>query len=363
MIVQLEGIIFKDKLEYKFVKDIDFHIVFENKIDINLDSILFVNLTNIYQLEFLTFPNIDEFVKLVNEINESKSVKKIIYILNEICINNLHEFDIIKEKTNINYKILNYDLFFKNKNHIFYPSAVYSHLKYLIDNDYLNGKNFLINMNKQFHNLRKPYKAAFYSRHINPIRIDIFNILKNTNSLNDITWSFFNLEESYSRDRHDLDNFLEENKGIIPFSYDSSDTSMIFKHTYFSQFLCYFEILTESYFIKDIKNKQEYCPMTEKIVKPILSLLPFIIFGPSELKKGLEEIGLTFKSPLYGFYDISDNNQVELGLKHVETQIKMSKSQIHETYFEYLKEYTDNLNIFLDYFRYNLKDIENEFNT
>jgi glycerophosphoryl diester phosphodiesterase len=360
MNLHLKGIIIENKTNYKVVDNINFPLFFEEKFDDNLDSVLFVNFLNLYHLEFEIFPKIDEFISLVNTINKNKKLNKIIFILNEVCINNYDEFELIKKQTNLEYKILNYDLYSNKRNHIFYSSALYSHLKYLIDNDFLSAKHFLINMNKEFHNLRKPYKGTFYSRHINPIRIDIFNILKQENSLDEMMWSFFKIEEYYSRDRHDLDKFYQDNKGLIPYSFDSSSEEMIFKHTYFSQFLGYFEIFTESYFIRDIENKNYYCPMTEKILKTIFSLLPFIVFGPKELKNGLEELGLTFNSPLYGFYDISDDSDIKKGLEHVQKQIKLPKEELHKIYFEYLDEYNNNFNLFLTFLRNNLLELKKE---
>jgi len=360
MHLNLKGIIFENRTEYKVVENINYPLYFEEKIDENLDSILFVNFLDLYHLEFKSFPKIDEFTNLVSEIKKTRELTKIVFILNEVCINNYNDFEIVKDKTNLEYKILNYDFFVKNKNHIFFPSSMYSSLKYLIDNDYINGKEFLLNMNKQFIDLEKPYKGAFYSRHINPIRIDIFNILKETGSLDKMIWSFFKLEEYYSRERHDLDNFYKINEGLIPHSYDSATDKMMYKHTYISQFLCYFEVFTESYFIRKIENKEDYCPMTEKILKPIFSALPFIVFGPKNLKKGLEKIGLTFNSPLYGFYDISNDYEIKEGLKHVERQVKLPKKEIHKIYFQYLDEYLDNLNLFLKFLRMNLLEIKNE---
>ena len=54
---------------------------------------------------------------------------------------------------------------------------MYSQIGQLIDADFMNGKKFLQNMNHAYYELRKPHKLIFYSNHINPTRIDIFNIL------------------------------------------------------------------------------------------------------------------------------------------------------------------------------------------
>jgi hypothetical protein len=125
-----------------------------------------------------------------------------------------------------------------------------------------------------------------------------------------------------------LDSFFKDNEGIIPFSFDRySEKNINLKHTYLPQFLCYFEILAESYFFRDMKNLDENCPITEKLVKPIVSCLPFIVFGPKNLRPTLESIGMRFTSPLYGFYDITNDNSCREGYGHV-TQQSIEKIEI-----------------------------------
>lgn len=359
MEVSLKGIIFEKDKKYKIVDDVNFYMNLVDFSNINHDSILFVNMIQAYHTEFGEFPFIEEFIETVNKIKEERYISVIVYILNETCVKDTTQFDTISHQTKLNYFISNYDLFFNKDIHLFYPASMCSQLEYLNDNDFESGKSFLMSMNQQYHNLQKPYKCAFYSKHINPIRIDIFNILKKYNVLKDSTWSFHKLEEYYSGERHDLNEFYKENEGLIPYSFDYySDDRSNLKHTYFSQWMCYFEILTESYFLRYLDNKNDYCPMTEKIVKPIVSGLPFIIFCPKKLREGLENIGMTFNSPLYGFYDISSDSEIELGLKHIEKQVSMPKEDLHELYFEYIEEYHRNLEMFLSFFKQNSEKIK-----
>jgi hypothetical protein len=83
----------------------------------------------------------------------------------------------------------------------------------------------------------------------------------------------------YSDEKHDLDNFFEENKGLIPYSYDGfDDKKNVLKSTYFYQFESYFEISTDSYFFKDIKtayNRSARVSTGQALTKSFLTPIGF----------------------------------------------------------------------------------------
>lgn len=360
MEVSLKGIIFNNKKEFEVTNDIQFYMNLVDLTEVDIESILFINLINAFHTEFTHIECEERLIDTIKEIKSKSNIKVLVYVFNETCVKNSEQLDRITQQLGIQYFVCNYDLNYLNKdNHLFYPASLASQIEYLNDNDFENGKNFLMCMNQQYRNLQKPYRLSFYSKHINPIRIDIFNTLKKYNVLKDSTWSFHKLEEYYSGERHDLNEFYKENEGLIPYSFDYySDDRSNLKHTYFSQWMCYFEILTESYFLRYLDNNDDYCPMTEKIVKPIVSGLPFIIFCPKKLREGLESIGMTFNSPLYGFYDISNDDEIKLGMEHIERQILMPKEELHELYFEYIEEYHRNIEMFLSFFKQNSEKIK-----
>jgi hypothetical protein len=325
---------------------------------------LLVTTVNSFGFSFTKFENIEEFCKVINEYElKYNKIDKILIDFNEIVVD---ESGINSFANAVNKKCYysNFDMIHSNGINKFYvPSSLYSQIDFLLSTDYLNAKTFLEKVNTTYKEFRKPHKLVFYSNHISPVRIDIFNILKETNNLQNNIWSFTGVKEYYSDRKHDVDKFLEENKGIIPFSYDKfNQETIVLKHTYISQFLAYFEIVTESYFFKDVKNINNYCPVTEKILKPIASFLPFIHFGSSNLKKCLEEIGMTFHSPLYGFYDITDEEDTQRGLEHIRKYSQKSINQLHEIYYLYLNEYYNNSNKFLSYFNNNTNHILNVLN-
>lgn len=292
---------------------------------------------------------IDEYIELYGDFN------KVLFILNEIIVNDEAEFINFSKQIGKKCYYANFDMLPSKKEHqIFLPLSLYTQVDWLLLKDYLNARTFLENMNKEYHDLIKPYKYSFYSNHVSPTRIDIFNILKATDNLKNGMWSFNDSLVYYSGEKHNLDSFFTDNVGLIPHSFDRySEKTINLKHTYLPQFLCYYEIVAESYFFRHIKNLENSCPITEKLVKPIVSCLPFIVFGPKNLKCTFESIGMKFTSPLYGFYDITDDSSCREGYGHIVQQSIEKIETLHTTYFEYLQEYENNSRIYVQYFMNN----------
>ena len=320
----------------------------------------FVHVVNSFGFNFEKIHQSDKLENAIKEYIELfGDFDNLLFILNEIIVNDESDFINFSKKIGKECYYANFDMMnLKNKSKVFLPLSLYTQVDYLLNHDYLNARNFLQNMNRQYYNLLKPYKYSFYSNHVSPTRIDIFNILKATDNLKNGMWSFNDSLVYYSGDKHNLDSFFNDNKGIIPYSFDRySEKTINLKHTYLPQFLCYFEIVAESYFFNDIKSLINHCPITEKIVKPIASCLPFIVFAHKNLKSTLESIGMRFKSPLYGFYDITDEHSCREGLGHLTKQIIEKIEVTHKTYFEYVDEYEMNSKVFIQYFIENKKNI------
>lgn len=337
---------------------------FSHNPQFKLEHTIFVQFQNSFGYNFYKMHNAEKLCKVIEEYQINNGVAKhIVLLFNEIVVEpaGIDEFE---KMVKIPCVYATYDMQpSDDPRKLFLPLSLYTQVDYLINEDFMNGKKFLQNMNFQYEELRKPHKLIYYSNHISPTRIDIFNILKATDNLKGNIWSFAVNIQHYSADKHNISSFLKDNEGLIPHSYDKySDKTINLKHTYFSQFLAYFEIVTESYFFKDIKNIQNHCPITEKIVRPIASCLPFIFFGAGNTKKCLELIGMTFNSPLYGFYDAADENDIQRGLSHVTLQSIKNIDELHEIYFNYVNEYKNNCDIFFDYFVNHKKLILDIFN-
>ena len=348
----MRGIIYTD--DGKFIDIVDDENNYSLPKDfLNLrNDILTIVFYNSFGYNFTEFYNKQGLIEKIFEYEKKYgAVKKIILIFNEVIVN---PTQIYKLENEIFRKIYysSYDMEpGKDGKKLFLPLSLLSQVDYALNSGYHEAQKFLLSMTSNYYDLIKPHKAVFLSNHVSPIRIDIFQILKNTDNLKNCAWAFQNKLVYYSDEKHDLDNFFEENKGLIPYSYDGfDDKKNVLKSTYFYQFESYFEISTDSYFFKDIKNISDFSPITEKIVKPILSFIPFIMFGSPRLKYNLEQIGLSFNCPLYGFYDNTSEASIAEGLKHVEIMITKSKEDLHKIYFEYFNEFTKNNETFLKHF-------------
>jgi len=303
------------------------------------------------------FEKIDNEDQLKNAIDlytkKYGDIDNVLFILNEIIVNDESNFIKFSKRIGKDCFYANFDMMSVGKKYqIFLPLSLYSQVDWLLERNYLPARPFLKEMNRGYHDLIKPYKLAFYSNHVSPTRIDIFNILKWTDNLKNSMWSFNNSLVYYSDKKHNLNSFFEDNKGLIPYSFDRySEKTINLKHTYLSHFLCYFEIVAESYFFNDIKNLDNHCPITEKLIKPIVSYLPFIVFGPKNLKQTFESIGMRFTSPLYGFYDICDVNSYEQGYGQVIQQSTDKIENLHKVYFKYVDEYENNAEILINFFK------------
>jgi len=309
---------------------------------------------NSFGFNFEKIANEDKLSNAINlYVEKYGDIDNVLFILNETIVNDETNFVKFSKKIGKDCFYANFDMMAIGKKYqLFLPLSLYSQFDWLLERNYLEAVPFLEQMNRGYHDLIKPYKLAFYSNHISPIRIDIFNILKWSNTLKKSIWSFNNSLVYYSGKKHNLDSFFSANEGLIPYSFDGySEKTINLKHTYLSQFLCYFEIVTESYFFKDLKNLDNHCPITEKLVKPIASCLPFIVFGPKNLKRTLESIGMKFTSPLYGFYDICNEGDCEQGYGHIIQQSTNEIKDLHKTYFEYIDEYENNAKVFIKFFK------------
>ncbi len=71
---------------------------------------------------------------------------------------------------------------------------------------------------------------------------------------------------------------------------------------------------------------------------------------------------MKFTSPLYGFYDITDDNSCREGYGHITQQSIDKIENLHKTYFEYVYEYENNSKIFMQYFINHKTEISNFLN-
>lgn len=315
---------------------------------------LIIKIINSFHPSFIKFINILELVNVIQEyVKHYGEFRNVLIDFNEITVNP----NGVQELENLINKpcyYMNFDIdVFSNEKHITYPHSMYTHLNYLIEDDFLNAQTFLKNTILNYKRVLKPHKFVFFSNNINIVRINIFNLLKETNNLNDNIWSFNTKEQYYSNYGVDLPLFLKNNEELIPHSYDkfydlNTDLSNL-KVSFLPNYLSYFEILTDSFYFTQIIDIKNHTPCTEKIFKPIIGYQPFIVFASPKLKSTLEKIGMTFNSNLYGFYDITSSSSIKLGLTQINEQINKTKEELHKEYFENIEEYFNNCDVFLNF--------------
>jgi len=331
-----------------------------NKHIYNTERVLVIHCVNSFGLVLNEIKNKDKLIEAILKYqDEFGSVKKILFMINEVIVQDETPILEFAKEIGIDCYYSNYDLQPIESNiKLKHPESLYSQLDYLLAHDYLNAKKFLHNMNVNYGDFLKPYKYTFYSNHVSPIRIDIFNILKATDNLKNGIWSFNNSLVYYSGLKHNLDSFFKDNEGLIPKSYDNfNEKTVVLRDTYFSHFLSYYEIVSESYFFNDIPRIENHCPITEKLLKPIVSHKPFILFGSINTIKVFKSMGMTFECPLYGFYDTTNENSIREGLGHLTQQSIMKIEDLHEIYYKYQYEFSQNLELFLNYLLKNKEDV------
>ena len=206
--------------------------------------------------------------------------------------------------------------------------------------DYSNLKSFI---QKDEINISKPNKCLFLNRRLRPHRLILLSLLTNDNLLDDNLVSFdleyddINYFEPYITDNHyirvdeyfdgkDIDVKLIKNdirdsilngfkklQNIKKKSLDVSDLSSIegrhfevdsknlYKNSYFS-------IVGETEFFDDWKDYT-----TEKVLKPIQQLHPFVIIGRPHILEDLKSYGFkTFSEFWDESYDLEENNALRI---------------------------------------------------
>jgi hypothetical protein len=331
-----------------------------NKHIYNTEHVLIINCVTSFGLVLREIKNKDKLIEAIVKYQEEfGSVKKILFMINEILVQDETPILDFAKEVGIDCYYSNYDIQPNDSTiKLTHPESLYGQFDYLIVNDYLNAKKFLYNMNVNYEDFLKPYKYTFFSNHVSPIRIDIFNILKATDNLKNGMWSFNNSLVYYSDLKHNLDSFFKDNEGIIPKSYDNfNEKTVVLKDTYFSHFLSYYEIVSESYFFNDIPNIENHCPITEKLIKPIITHKPFILFGSNNTIKVFKKLGMTFNCPLYGFYDTTNENSTREGLGHVTQQTIMKIEDLHKIYYKHRSEFSKNCELFVNYLINNKENV------
>lgn len=197
-------------------------------------------------------------------------------------------------------------------------------------------------------------------------RLLLVSRLKKDNVLDNCIYSFY--ENPYF-DNPDFVNHIAEYEGFdftedeqllmksfidtnypIHLDFDNQQTAAQ-SHNYLSDkyhyLNTYFSIVTET------SISSRYCFVTEKCIRPMLGLHPFILFGNPHILKVLKESGFkTFDKWIDESYDLEMNTRkrFEMAYEQVLKINNMPKEEIHKMYKEMIPTLEYNRNLVLHFF-------------
>lgn len=114
-----------------------------------------------------------------------------------------------------------------------------------------------------------------------------------------------------------------------------------------TQFLSYFEIVTETYLSDDT-----ILFITEKTVRPIVRLQPFVMIGPPFLLRELRRLGFkTFSPWIDESYDevVDPVARIEMVFREIDRLCEMPIEQLHTMYCEMWPVLAHNFDRYTDY--------------
>lgn len=211
-------------------------------------------------------------------------------------------------------------------------------------------------------------KFMFLNNHYSEIRLDILKFIYKRNKQNDGNISFNIID--FKQLNIDEDNFFKtiNHYGIeYPKTYDAIPTltqlsdkeisrkSIVGINHATTMHSFNYRIYLESFF-EIITETQFHIPMpgvhiSEKIHKPLRTALPFMYYGNPKLKGLLENIGMTFNSPIYFF-----GMDVEF-FNHLDFLLNKDLEWYNTVQNEYINEYFNNMDKWIEFIKNNNKQI------
>ena len=214
-------------------------------------------------------------------------------------------------------------------------------------------------------------KFMFLNNHYSEIRFDILKfIYKNKFNLEgNISFNYIDFNQNHINFREEDFKKQIEHYGIeYPKFYDALPTlsqitekeisrkdlvginhvATMADFNYRIYLESFFEIITET----DPHINLPGVHISEKIHRPLRTALPFVYYGNPKLKKILENIGLTFNSPMY-FFGL---DRIEL-FEHLKYILSKDMGCYHQTQLQYIDEYFNNMDKWIEFVNNNNKQI------
>jgi len=212
-------------------------------------------------------------------------------------------------------------------------------------------------------------KFMFLVNHYSDIRFDILKFIYKKGKQNEGNISL-NLIDFDNLKNVDENRFMDElNQFSIPYpiSYDSyptitqiSDNERVKKtllginhvatlptFNYRIYLESFYEIITET---ENHLNMNE-CHISEKLLKPLKSALPFVYYGKEKVKDVLENLGFKFTSPIY-YFGMGDGF-----FQHLDMLLSMDHNWFNYQQRKYLDEYFHNMGVWNKFITRNNRQI------
>ncbi len=212
-------------------------------------------------------------------------------------------------------------------------------------------------------------KFMFLVNHYSDIRFDIMKMIykKQKQIDGNISFNVIDFEKHPNLNEEKFMNEIKELSIPYPFGYDSyptltqiSDNERIKKtllginhvatlptFNYRVYLESFYEIITET----ENHLYMNECHLSEKIIKPLKSALPFVYYGKEKVKELLENLGFKFTSPIYYF------GMGEGFFEHLNMLLDMDHNWFNYQQRKYLDEYFHNMNVWNKFITKNNREI------
>lgn len=212
-------------------------------------------------------------------------------------------------------------------------------------------------------------KFMFLINHYSDIRFDILKFIYKKGKQNDgnISLNLIDFDNLKNIEEDRFMNDLKEFSIPYPISYDSyptitqiSDNERVKKtllginhvatlptFNYRIYLESFYEIITET----ENHLRMNECHISEKLLKPLKSALPFVYYGKERVKDVLENLGFRFTSPIY-YFGMGDGF-----FEHLDMLMNMDHNWFNYQQRKYLDEYFHNMGVWNKFITRNNRQI------
>lgn len=286
--------------------------------------------------------------------------------------------------TNKNIKVLSPNLLLYGEDNHYFIDPKMKQMEFIFKNSILFDE--LAKIQSKF--LRNK-KYLFLTNHIRFERVEMLSHLYHCNNIEDGLVGFPSIEKVSDEELHMVNHIGEHREKIrlvedidfgLPYNldffrpdnYETNKKHRLWNGTeWFNSSLhtgdfnlvlylnAYFEMFSETYFYGfgsvdtfiENKNIPQYIQVSEKTLKPIINLLPFLCLTDAGYYKKLKQMGLKFESKFYqdlSWDGLRSGSEKMLTFnEYIAFILSHSKNTLHEWYYTSLDEIIHNKHVFI----------------